>query len=447
MKWYKEKQEMLIIQNENILDLMRHEYAVEEIHEIIEFLENKNTFNFCSLSTGLFPAALTREETQYTGYKHVWIRDNIYVAYAYYVTGDFNTLIKIVSSLMNYFKIYRHRFEKIIVTPNIANDVMERPHVRFDGENLQEVDEKWSHAQNDALGYFLWLYCKLLNEGLLRLENEDIEILALFPLYFSAISYWQDRDSGHWEEERKIEASSIGVVKAGLEAIRQTLIELPNISSYLAYNNRLVTLDFLEELIQNGAKALDEILPYECREPGTKTRRYDSALLFLIYPLNVIDGAMADQVLEDVINHLQGDYGIRRYIRDSFWAADYRKKLSPQQRTVDVSDDMSYRNSLIQEGQEAQWCIFDPIISVIFGAKFKETRQNEFLKQQIFYLNRSLGQLTREECEAGQFRCPELYYIEDNKYIPNDVTPLLWTQANLRIALKKMEESLLLVSA
>lgn len=424
---------------------MKNEYTVEEIYEIIEFLENRNTFNFCSLSTGLFPAALTRHETQYTGYKYVWIRDNIYVAYAHYVIGDFDISIKILSSLMNYFKIYKYRFEKIIETSDVAIiDVMERPHVRFNGENLQEVDEKWSHAQNDALGYFLWLYCKLLNEGLLRLENEDIEILALFPLYFSAISYWKDKDSGHWEEERKIEASSVGVVNAGLEALRQTLIELPNVLSYLAYKDRLVTLDFLDELIQNGTKALYEILPYECREPSFNVRRYDAALLFLIYPLKVIDGAIADQVLQDVINHLQGDYGVKRYIRDSFWAADYKKKLSPQQRTVEVSDDMSYRNSLIQEGQEAQWCIFDPIISVIFGAKFKETNQEEFLKEQIFYLNRSLGQLTGEECEAGEFKCPELYYIEDNKYISNDATPLLWTQANLRIALKKMEDSLFL---
>ncbi|RCJ17541.1 phosphorylase kinase [Nostoc sp. ATCC 43529] len=434
---------MLLIQNEKILDLIRYQYTVEGIQRVIEFLENRNTFNFCSLSTGLFPAAPTREENEYTGYRHVWIRDNIYVSYAHYVVGNSDVSIKNLGSLMDYFKIHRHRFEKIIDTPNIASDVMERPHVRFDGKNLQEIDEKWSHAQNDALGYFLWLYCKLLNEGLLSPENADIEILALFPLYFSAIYYWQDRDSGHWEEERKVEASSIGVVNAGLAALRQTLIELPNISSYFTYKGKLVTLDFLNELIQNGTKALYEILPYECREPGLKVRRYDSSLLFLIYPLKVIDGAMADQILQDVISHLQGDYGVKRYIRDSFWAADYTKKLPPQQRTVDVSDDMSYRNSLIQEGQEAQWCIFDPIISAIFGVKFKETGQDKFLKQQTFYLNRSLGQLTGEECEMGQFKCPELYYIEDNKYIPNDVTPLLWTQANLMVALKKMEESLL----
>ena len=358
--------------------------------------------------------------------------------------GKFEIATKNLRALMEYFKRYRQKFERIIEHPRIAEDVMNRPHVRFDGESLSEIDEKWSHAQNDALGYFLWFYCKLLNDGLLEIEREDIEVLALFPLYFDAIFYWQDEDSGHWEEERKIEASSIGIVRAGLEALRKTLIKFPDISSHLAYKDRFVTLSYLDELIQNGAKALGGILPYECLEPDSKLRKYDSALLFLVYPVEVVDSEMADRIVQDVIVHLQGDYGIRRYLLDSFWAANYKTKLSPQQRTADVSDDMSFRNSLIQEGQEAQWCIFDPILSVIFGLKFKESRQERDLEQQIFYLNRSLGQLTGKDCEAGEFKCLELYYLENGKYVANDATPLLWTQANLRIALKKMEESLLL---
>lgn len=37
-------------------------------------------------------------------------------------------------------------------------DAANRPHVRFDGRTLSEIgDERWAHAQNDALGYFLWL--------------------------------------------------------------------------------------------------------------------------------------------------------------------------------------------------------------------------------------------------------------------------------------------------
>jgi hypothetical protein len=358
------------------------------------------------------------------------------------VTREIDIATKTLNALMDYFKVYRQRFEQIIEQPDRAYQVMARPHVRFDGENLQELTENWSHAQNDALGYFLWLYCKLVNEGLLLIAEAEIEILALFPLYFKAIAYWEDADSGHWEEERKIEASSIGVVRAGLAALQQTLIKLNHATDQFAYHNKAVTLDSLDQLIQNGDAALAEILPYECRSPEAKVRRYDAALLFLIYPLNVIDPTMADRIVEDVISNLQGDYGIKRYIRDSFWAADYRTRLSPEQRTANVSDDMSYRDSLIQEGQEAQWCIFDPIISIIFGQKFQSTGQASALEQQVFYLNRALGQLTGETCEAGEFKCPELYYLEDGKYRANDATPLLWTQANLKVALKTMVDSL-----
>jgi hypothetical protein len=433
---------MSIVQNAKLLNFIKEKYSGDDIEAIVGFLEAQKTFTFSALPTGLFPAAITREATEYTGYNQVWIRDNSYVAYAHYVTGETATTIKTLNALMQYFQAYRHRFERIIEQPDRADQVMERPHVRFDGENLQELPENWSHAQNDALGYFLWLYCKLVNEDLITITPAEIGILALFPLYFEAIAYWKDSDSGHWEEERKVEASSIGVAKAGLAALRQTLVKSSHVADQFAYQDRVVTLELLDRLIQNGDAALAEILPYECRSPKSNVRRYDAALLFLIYPLNVLDPAMADRIVEDVIHNLQGDYGIKRYLRDSFWAADYRTKLSPEQRTANISDDMTYRDSLIQAGQEAQWCIFDPIISIIFGQKFQATGQATDLEQQVFYLNRALGQLTSETCEAGELKCPELYYLEDGKYRANDATPLLWTQANLKVALKTMIDSI-----
>ena len=39
------------------------------------------------------------------------------------------------------------------------------------------------------------------------------------------------------------------------------------------------------------------------------------------------------------------------------------------------------------------------------------------------------------------FRCPELYYLENGHYIPNDHVPLLWTQANLMLAMKLVQEN------
>ncbi|MDP3009910.1 MAG: hypothetical protein Q8N30_12685 [Methylococcales bacterium] len=102
---------------------------------------------------------------------------------------------------------------------------------------------------------------------------------------------------------------------------------------------------------------------------------------------------------------------------------------------------MSSRDSLLQIGQEAQWCIFNPIISVIYGKKYQKTHKKEFLELQTKYFNRSLAQLTPENSLFGGFKCPELYYLENGNYVPNDATPLLWTQAHLWIAFKFMEQN------
>ena len=61
---------------------------------------------------------------------------------------------------------------------------------------------------------FLWLYALLARDGHVALDEPALDVLALVPRYLAAIRYWQDEDSGHWEETRKISASSIGTVVA-----------------------------------------------------------------------------------------------------------------------------------------------------------------------------------------------------------------------------------------
>ena len=103
------------------------------------------------------------------------------------------------------------------------------------------------------------------------------------------------KDGSHWEEVRKIAASSIGVATAGLEA----------------WDGRFDS-DWSQIA---GRNALNAILPWECRQPDPlQQRRYDSALLFLIYPYQVVSPEMADQIVDDVSTDLRGEYGIRRYL-------------------------------------------------------------------------------------------------------------------------------------
>src|SRR5207244_1989071 len=118
----------------------------------------------------------------------------------------------------------------------------------------------------------------------------------------------------------------------------------------------------------------------------------------------VVDRTMADRIIERVVQRLKGDFGIRRYQGDSYWCADYKELLTAAERTVDFSDHMASRDAMLKAGEEAQWCIFDPILSAIYGRRFLESRDLGDLERQFTYLNRSLGQIT------PKFQCPEAYY-------------------------------------
>jgi Glycosyl hydrolases family 15 len=420
------------------LNAKNHAVDSQAISDLFNFLKQQGTFKFPSLDNGLFPSANLQSESEYTGYQNCWVRDNIHIAHAHYINGYSDITVKNITTLTAYFIKHQSRFEKIVSGDDDFKVAMNRPHIRFNGKNLEEINEKWSHAQNDALGYFLWLFCKLHNDQkITQINFQQRQLLALFALYFAKIQYWQDEDNGHWEEKEKIEASSIGVVIAALIELK---ILVQNTGD-LQFEDKHITTDLLAELIAKGRQSLNSILPAECVQ-SNKYRPYDAAQLFLIFPLSIIqDEQIENHVLANIINHLQGDYGIRRYQGDSYWCADYKEKLQPELRMIDVSDDMTNRDSLLLPGQEAQWCIFDPIISIIYGIKYQQTKDQYYLKLQIHYFNRALSQLTPEDSPFGGYKCPELYYLEKEIYKPNDTTPLLWTQANLWMAFTFMFSS------
>jgi len=413
------------------------ESTSENVDQVVNFLTDQGTFNFPTLSTGVFSAAAAENpEFRLTGYQNVWVRDNIHVAHALWTIGHKNVAVQAIQSFVTFYSKHQHKFVDIIEGKSKAANPQARPHIRFDGESLSENEEPWAHAQNDALGYFLWLTCKLLRADDLHPSSELTNVLSLLIQYFHKIEYWQDEDSGHWEEARKIEASSIGPVVAGLLEFQHWIGE-----SKTEFDQKVN--EELLHCLNEGKLALAEILPSECIQTAPQLNRaYDSALLFLGYPLEILDEEMKAQIAENVRHHLMGPIGIKRYLGDSYWCANYRTLLSAETRTTDYSDDMSGRDSLLLEGQEAQWCLFDPILSIIYGQRFIEHGLEEDRDLQLEHLKRSLAQLTKANSRFGAYRCPESYFLEEGNWIPNDICPLLWTQANLRLALHWMKKSI-----
>lgn len=427
------------IQNSILSALIKPSYTLLDLGPIERFFNQHGTLNFILKQNGLYAALTTDQTESVSGYTYTWIRDAIMITNYQCEIGDFAVACKTVSTLRDYFENHRSRFVEIIEGRADKNDPMQRPHIRFIGDTLEEIDQQWAHAENDALGYALWMAFHLANQGLHELTVEDCQVYALFPFYFQAIEYWHDPDSGHWEEARKIESSSIGVVVAALQEMHRFIQNHPSI--HFEYDGKVVSANQLDALISQGKAQLDKFLPYE----SPPERMADAALLFLIYPLEVVTEAQAEAILELVLHDLQGEYGIKRYLGDSYWCADYKKFLKEEERTVDFSDDMGRRDRLLRPGSEAQWCIFDPIVSVIYAKKYLRTGDAEALKRQTHFFNRSLAQITAEDFPVGSGKCPESYYIEDSNrgaYVPNDIVPLGWTQANLGIAYEYMKRSL-----
>ncbi|WP_446010222.1 glycoside hydrolase family 15 protein [Candidatus Electrothrix sp.] len=436
---------------------VQEQYRNEDIARLETYLTEAGTFEFTCLENGLFPAVGQAEEDDISGYQHAWVRDNVHIAYAHFVWGATQTALTTADALMKFFATQQDRIRQVINDPSLAEDPMNRPHIRFNGQTLEMLEEKWAHAQNDALGYFIWFYCKTAAQRPAGINDSSLETLALLAVYLQAISYWEDCDSGHWEEYRRIGASSIGAVVAGLRQMRK-LCSDQGLYERQPLSNHGVNEQFLNNLETKGTEALNKILPYESRGAETK-RRYDAALLFLIYPLEVVSQDQAVQILTDVKSALQGEIGIRRYLKDSYWCPDYRELFIKGVRSTDFSNNLLHRDKYHQEGMKAQWCIFDSIISCIHGMRVLHRKGGtEEWNEQIRYLNRSLGQLTakkntgilstlfgwlkpKKQKEDSGLLCPESYFYEKGRLVPNDHVPLQWAQANLKLALYWLTKS------
>src|SRR5262249_48384026 len=249
------------------------------------------------------------------------------------------------------------------------------------------------------------LRCRIVNELRETLPSEEFNFYQLFPAYFRSIQYWVDEDSGVWEEARRCNSSSVGAVIAGLTQLRRFYAENGG-------NNHTDLMSDLTDLIGKGQHTLAAQLPFESRSPAIKI---DAAPLLLIYPAQVVTDMDTQKLILSLVQaRLVGPHGIRRYVGDSYFCQDYDKWFDPENRTAHFSNRLELRDAFLMPGCEAQWCLFDPLLSVIYGRRFLDTdaRQNstdarQNFEKQLYHFNRAIGQLTAE----GQ--CPELYFLKN----------------------------------
>ena len=383
-------------------------------------MESHDFFEFPQFESGLFPAvSFSGADGTATGYRNSWMRDSAVIATELLRSGRTQPAQKAARGLLAALRSVEVFLDDIVSEGRAPQEASERPPIRFVGQQSVPM-MGWANAQNDALGYCLWCVGSLVSEKKLKLSEAEIKLLRKVLRYFQAIKYWRDEDSGHWEETPKLESSSVGTVMAGISAVRPFVGEAA----------------LCDTLLDRGQKMLDRTLPDESIGKGTR-RNADAALLFLVEPLGIIDGSVAHTIISDIEHELSGDYGVRRYVGDSYWAPDYRQHFDIVSRGTDFSSNgMAARDAFRRKGGEAQWTLSDPLLAVYYAKLYKRTKRKADKREANYRLLRSLGQIINRPDRADSWCLPEAYCLEGSSWVPNDNLGLLWSHANLLYAVK-----------
>ncbi|CAE7210973.1 unnamed protein product [Symbiodinium sp. CCMP2592] len=280
--------------------------------------------------TGPFSASAANAKGDHTGSSMFgsWLRDNCIIAYGIFLTdpdGSGGTdAVACLNSIATFLLTYQsHKMELVINGhKNVKGDEqtwMDRPHIRFIGETGKE-DTKWyNHKQNDALGYFLWARTQLALAGKMPLTGDHLKLCAQLFDFLRTIECWEDLDAGHWEEHSAQHASSLGPVLAAVRSFKKVMAANPG----WIFPGKSDTLEVLEKSL---AASLKQILPNEVVKPRANAKDADGALIFLCYPLEVVDDAMGALILQQM-EKITGHIAVCRYRKDSYWCKDYKVPL------------------------------------------------------------------------------------------------------------------------
>lgn len=257
------------------------------------------------LPNGAYTASVSQD------YNYVWIRDIVYTVLPF-LQSQSDRYEKAYYALFDLFKTYEwkidiHREQKPVY-------LFEYIHSRY-STDLEELNQEWGHAQNDAIGAFLWGVGVGVSHGHKVIRDEkDIAIVQKLVDYLECLQYWQAKDNGMWEENMELHASSVGACVAGLRSVKM----LVNVK---------------DELIQKGEETLRFLLPRE-----SETKETDLSLLSLIYPYRIVERKTALKIVEMVSEQLERTHGCIRYHNDQYY----------------------------NEGSEAEWCFGLPWLGLCY---------------------------------------------------------------------------------
>ncbi|VDL80822.1 unnamed protein product [Nippostrongylus brasiliensis] len=383
----------------------------------ILFMVEQTICKYQNAITGLFA-----NQKEFPG--HAWIRDNVYVIHslwalyrAYMKCAEFDedltkanelglTCIKMMQSLL---ECMMRQADKVEVFKKYQRPA-DALHSKFSVSTKSAVcgDTEWGHLQIDAISLFLLTLAQITASGLQVVRNFD-EVAFIQNLVYYIETGYRTPDFGIWERGdktnqgiRELNASSIGMVKAALQALN-------DVGDLFGDGSRRSAIHVLPDEIEQCSAVLSSMLPRESFSKET-----DAALLTIIsYPgFSVEDPELVESTRDTITSKLLGKYGCRRFLRDG-----YKTALEDPYR-------LYYNKSELQqfENIECEWPLF--LCLLLLDAMYSKN------DDAVVVL-----------CEKGFRLIPELYKVErqhvagekaergSQPRVPAGATPYLWAQS------------------
>ncbi|CAI3934154.1 hypothetical protein [Commensalibacter papalotli (ex Botero et al. 2024)] len=471
----------LFVHSPSVIPLLKNQYDEVSLNAIIKMTQETRQIAVTKHPWGTFVQAASfasQDMASETNYDAIWLRDSVWGYLALDSQADTRSEAhQVLLTLWDYMATSHQidRMKSIILNPALVNDKdgqMNVPHIRFNSASAQfeDVQEKgkpqpWTHKQNDALGLFLDTTLQEVKDHKITADewNKDKRLDALIYLvgYLDKARFDQMEDSGAWEEDARLNTSSVALVTSALENLQKMIakpsdVEKPFVESLQDRAKTLKLEHFINSenllrLVDLGYLRIDKQLAMGGESPDypktdPRYRQADAALLNLIYParLHRLTIKQKEQVL-DIVAPLMGDIGIRRYFNDNYQSANF---WFHNIKTDTDSASHAERKKQFIPGTEAQW-FFDSWYAKAALMVYKENKNPHYKALAFRSMNHALAQITGPNMIGANAKpvaamaLPESYnFIADKGELweaPSPITPLNWAKASMTLMLEEMK--------
>lgn len=378
--------------------------------------------------TGLLPASTAI--TTHGNYTDAWVRDNIYsilavwgLALAYRKLDEHqgrtyeleHSVVKLMRGLLFAMMRQAQKVEQFKHTQSPLDAL----HAKYDTSTADVVvgDDGWGHLQIDATSLYLLMLAQMTASGLQIIFTIDEVNFIQNLIYYIGRAY-RTPDYGIWERGNKINhgnpelnASSVGIAKAALEAIN-------GLNLFGVHGGQASVLHVLPDEIARTRITLESLLPRE-----SASKEVDAAVLPVIgFPAFAVDDPnLVKRTRDKIVEKLQGNYGCKRFLRDG------------HQTVIEDSTRLHYEPLELKQFEhiECEWPLF--FTYLMLDALFRgDTEQAAAYDQRLQPL------LVEQH---GFKLLPELYYVpaelleaeranpHSQTRLPNENLPLVWAQS------------------